>query len=513
MNSTHLLVKCITLLYRESLIQEKTDNSSDLVRTVLETIKLPEVSLSLSHEREKLMALKETTLNMCNNPLDHSYPKEELLQTLKLNCANDENTYSAFEQGIEKDMDEGSLKRTILSIKKQINDNFRDSKVIEIIGIANYKLKFERDKIKNVKELVKDLCIQLEPYQIETNRTDPAIVGSVDIGDTAKLAEVFQEVQDTASSTRVLKTGWKGFNRMTNGGIRRGEFVTVAALPHNNKTGFTLSLFRQIAVNNTPSMNDPKKKPLLLRISFEDSLLLNLEFLYKLCFENETGEKADLKNITPEEMSAYVKEKMQVNGYHIKLMRVNPSEWTYKDIQNTVLELEANGYEIHLLMLDYLPMIPTTGCEDGPMGHSTRDLCKRMRNFCSARDISLISPWQLSTTAKTIMREGHADFVKKMPGGGYYTGAQSVDNEIDLETFIHIEKMNGQVYLTIQRGKHRGVNDTADKNKYIVLPFPDDGRPILDDINKDYEITLSKVGGGRIGTTEEVPFFSFDDRK
>jgi hypothetical protein len=78
--------------------------------------------LYLGTSSHSFFSLKETTLNMCNNPLDHSYPKEELLQTLKLNCANDENTYSAFEQGIEKDMDEGSLKRTILSIKKQIND-------------------------------------------------------------------------------------------------------------------------------------------------------------------------------------------------------------------------------------------------------------------------------------------------------------------------------------------------------------------------------------------------------
>jgi hypothetical protein len=113
-----LLVKCITLLYRESMIVDKADNSSDLVRTVIEGIKLPELSLSLNQDREHLMALKETALYMCSNSIDTTYEKDEILQRLKLNCNHDEKLYEALSQGIEKDMDEGSLKRTVLSIRR-----------------------------------------------------------------------------------------------------------------------------------------------------------------------------------------------------------------------------------------------------------------------------------------------------------------------------------------------------------------------------------------------------------
>jgi hypothetical protein len=384
MDNKALLVKCIVLLYRESLIADKSDNSSDLVRTVLVKIKLPEVSLGLNHERERLIALKDTAIRMCSNDLDYVYAKDDLLLTLKLNCADDDSLYAAFEQGIEKDMDEGSVKRTVLSIKKNINDSFRQSDVLDIIKKAHWRTVFELEKIKNMRDFVTDLTTQLEPYQIESNRTDPAIVGSVDIGDTAKMSEVFEEVKDMDNTVSLLKTGWQGLNRMLRGGFRRGETVVVAALPHNNKTGFTLSLFRQFAMHNKPVMINPNKKPLLLRISFEDSLPMNIQFLYQLCYENKTSQKANLRNITSLEMSEYVKDEMQLNGYQIKMMRVNPSDWTYKDIQNTMLELEANGYEIHALGLDYLTMLPTTGCETGPMGHDVRDMYKRMRNFCSA---------------------------------------------------------------------------------------------------------------------------------
>jgi hypothetical protein len=511
MTNTWLLVKCITLLYRESLIPNKTDNSSDLVRTVLETIKLPEVSLSLNHERERLVALKETAINMCNNSVDTAYQKEELLQTLKLNCNGEETLYSAFEQGIEKDMDEGSLKRTILSIKKNINDNFRDTKVVDIVSKAHYKLKFEREKIKNVKELVKDLCTQLEPYQIEANRTDPAIVGSVDIGDDTSLSDLFNEVQEAANSKSLLVTGWQDLNKMLQGGFRRGESWVVGALQHKYKTGFTLSLFKQIAIHNKPTMINSGKKPLLLRISFEDSLLNNLQFLYQNLYENEFNETPDIKNIDPKEMSAYVKQKLQVNGYHVKMMRVNPSDWTYKDIQNTILELEANGYEVHLLMLDYLFMIPTTGCIQSTPGSDVVDMFMRIRNFCTVRGITMITPHQISTEGKQLMRDGHSDFVKKIAEGGYYEATRKLDQGLDGELYIHIEKLNGSAFLTVQRGKHRVTNIIPETDKYFVLPFPKKGS-IQDDLNKPI-ISLAKVGGGPKGSSEEVPFFAFEEKK
>ena len=67
------------------------------------------------------------------------------------------------------------------------------------------------------------------------------------------------------------------------GGIRRGEFVTMGALQHKYKTGSTLSMFMQIALHNQPIVTPEEagKKPLLLRISFEDSLTNNVQFMYQ----------------------------------------------------------------------------------------------------------------------------------------------------------------------------------------------------------------------------------------
>lgn len=377
-----LLVKSVTLLYRESLLAA-TEPSSELVRTVLEQIKLSDVNLTINHERDILVALKETTLEMCSNSPDHIYEPQELLHRLKLNTGSDEKLYESFVQGIEPDLTETSLKRTVVNIRKSINSHFREQSISEILNKASMDFRFHREKVKNVNQFVSELVGQLEPFQVDTVSKDPAIISDIDLGDEVGTASVFKEIKAVDNGNGIMRTGYQGLNRMLQGGFRPGDAVVLGALQHKYKTGFTLTIFKQLALYNKPYLLDPTKKPLLLRISFEDDASLNLQFLYQSIKENETGQKVIIGNVSEEEMAVYVKEKLQVNGFHVKLMRVDPTQWTYRHICNKVLELEAEGYEVKVLMLDYLAMVPTTGCAIGPMGSDLRDMYRRVRNFCS----------------------------------------------------------------------------------------------------------------------------------
>lgn len=506
-DSRLILVKCITLLYRESLLTEKAENSADLVRTILETIKLPEMNLSINHDRDRLITLKETALYLCNDTGEEGIDKEGLLQRLKVNCGDDSKLYEAFLQGIDKDMDEGSLKRTILSIRKFINDTFREDEIIKIVKEASTNVLFNRDKIKNMRNFVSDLRTKLEPYEIEASRKDPAIITSVDLGDDSSLNKAFDDVKSINEDGGKLITGWTAMNEMLDGGFRRHEFwIAPVALQHKYKTGFTLSLFKQIALYNKPVVSN--KKPCLVRISFEDDLSTNLQFLYSNLVFNETGELPDIKMVSSGTMAAYVKEKLGANGWHIKMLRVNPSEWTYKDLQNYILELEANGYEVYMCMVDYVGMLPTTGAEEGPMGHSYKDMVKRLRNFFSNRKILFISPWQLSTEAKQLIRDGHTDFLKKIVSLGYFQSCRSLDTEPDGIFYIHIEKFNKRAYLNVQKDKHRINTPVSEEKTNFYLPFPLRG-PIPDDFGKPRTDTR-KLGGAPVDSGgEEIPFFEF----
>lgn len=120
-----------------------------------------------------------------------------------------------------------------------------------------------------------------------------------------------------------------------------------------------------------------------------------------------------------------------------------------------------------------------------------------------------MSPHQLSPDAKRMIRTDMAleDFVKNIANKGYYDGCTTIDQEVDLEFYIHIVKVNGKKYLTIQRGKHRGVNDTPDAHLYTVLPFMPVGN-IPDDINGP-DISMKKPGNDQLGGDGDSAWHSF----
>jgi hypothetical protein len=514
MDKKLLLIQAITLMFRESQLENNSLESGGIVRPIAESVALPDVSVGLmDNERDTLVGLKKICLDMCDNGQSRKFEAIDLMQKVKYICRDDDVLYAAFSQGVTDELDQEKLKRLCLSIRKNFKAYDEEIKVQEIIQKGAMRLKFNRDEIPNMHKFVQEMYSALEPYQSASgNEVDPAIISMASSDDPGSMAKAFKSSKELNDERGMFRTGWQGLNRMLQGGFRRGDAVVLGAMQHNFKTGFSLSLFKHLAVYNTPFMIDEKKKPMLLHISFENSLEMNLPFLYKNIFENKTGQQADLIGKTSEELETYVNQELQVNGYTVKFLHVNPSMWGYMDICNYVIWLETQGYEIHLLMVDYLNMIPKTGCDNtGPMGANVRDLFRRMRNFCAARKITFITPHQLSTEAKMLVRSGLEDtFVKEVANRGYYDGCKTVDNEVDIELYFHIVKaQDGKSYLTLQRGKHRGLaTQTKAEFLYCVLAFEDIG-DVRDDV-LGQDLTRKKPGHGPMGSANATPFWDIE---
>lgn len=552
MNNKLLLVNGITLLYRESQLPGAHENSAGLVREIIQNIRLPEVSVGIDHERDIINNLKMTALTMCETPLDHEYELAEILQRLKINTMDEESLYDALCDGMVAELSEKALKRMCLNIKRTLSDHFQEEQVKTIINDAASMLKFKRNKIPSMKKFVAELASALEPYQVDLIRKDPAIISSVDMSQLDQVTGVFNSVQDSMSGASILRSGWQGLNRMLDGGFRGGEEWVFGALQHNYKTGSSLSIFMDMALYNTPILRDPNKKAALVRISAEDPLEQNFQFMYQRLIgieALESGrplpdqtelERLMLAGLEVEEIieirsiydmvdkdsisikrlkylenklavyrAGVIKDKLSINGFNTFFIHINPSMWTYRDICNKIIEIEAEGYEVHAAQVDYLLKIPTTGCDGKSAGEDIRNMYERIANFMKARHILFHTPHQLSTDAKMMIREGRLGFVQSLVGRGYYAGCKQLDQVVDGELFMHIEKVNGKSYLTIQRGKHRKVGITPDEYLYIVLEFhPLFG--LLPDI-RTADSTRKKVGGGVVGSGEEIPFWDIDN--
>jgi hypothetical protein len=502
MSELLLIVKAITLLYRESLLEQKDNSTDDLVRKILETIKAPEATIGITKEQEILEALKATALEMVNNGPDHTYIKTELLQQLKINCSSDEATYDSLAYGIEEELTDAENKKKVISIRRSLNNYFKDTSVEKILLKKSTEFRFKKESIKNTGKWISSLIAELEPFQSNTDEKDPAIIDEVDISDKESVKRVYESIKLENDGVGGFITGFQDVNKMIGGKFRLGEQWGLYGLQHNYKTGFSLTLFKQICQYNTPVLRDVKKKPLLVRISFEDSLILNFQYLYKNLWENETGKvlsKKDLKEIDHEVITEFVIKKLSETGFHIKLLFVNPSNWTYKDICNLVLKYESEGYEVQMVMVDYLTKISKEGCTQGAMGQDVRNLFERIKAFMSSKNILFITPHQLSTEAKNLIRDGHSDFVKRLPGGGWTADSKQIDQVIDGELFFHIERIRGkgEAYFTIQGGKLRRIEQVDEDDKYRVYKFVKRG-VILDDLNKANSAML-KVGGTPLG--------------
>lgn len=502
MDSKLLLVNCITLLYIESELPSGSSSVS-LCQQVDECIKLPDGSVEMQSSREVAVGLRGTLYWL----LDHrekTYDKTQLLQRVRVNTRDESHLYNALLDVVERakdaEADEKKLKTLILSYRKTLRDFLNGQKINTIMSQAFNQISFSSSDGGQIdySKFVREVYDKLEPYTHDMVDTmHPSVVDHANFNDEEGMVELLQRSKEEISSDGVLRTGYQAFNRMLGdtGGFRRGEFVVIGALQHNFKTGFTMNLFKQLALYNKPYMRDAKKKPMLLHASLENELPMNIMWLYANLKENETGEMCDINEIDPQEATKYIQERMGVNGYHIEMIRIEPGQCGYHDFVDMILKYETEGYEIHGIVCDYLNMLDKKGLSSGgPAGEDIRELFRKMRNTTATRGITFITPHQLSSEAKMLVRQGVDNFVSEIANKGFYDGSKRLDQEVDLEIYIHIERIPGSgAFLTVQRGKHRAVKITPQKDLYCVLPFHDVGG-VLDDV-EGADSSSTSVGG------------------
>lgn len=490
-----ILVSSIVLLYLEKKAGE-TSGSIELCEEVINTFTLPESSVEVHTGREVIVSLREIVYWLIKNFKNQDINKSALIQRIRVATKDDTYLYNAITDPLENEISPEDIKSEIIQYRKTLKEHLNNVEVKDIIKDSFKKINFNTG-VNDYRDFVRDVYEKLEPYTHEIiDNKHPSVVDSVDFCDNKNVKEVMSRSVDELSTAGTLTTGWQALNRMLgeNKGIRRGEFILVSALQHNFKTGFTLSLAKHLALYNVPYMRDKTKIPLIIHFSLENELTQNILWLYANLKENETGKSCDLKNIDIEYASKYISEKLSVNGYKFHMFRLDPTITSVFELKDIILDFESKGYEIHAVVCDYLNMVSRRGVDrSGPTGTDIRSLFRIMRNFCAPRGIAFITPHQLSTEAKMLVRQGIENFVKEIANKGYYDGCKQLDQEVDVEIFIHIEKVDGRSYLTVQRGKHRKITITPECHLHTVLPFFEAGSVRDDVLGKD--ISMKSPGG------------------
>ena len=501
-----LLAKCLTLLHRERLLGNPEDSSAELVRTALKDVTVNDNTFGLNIEKNIVNGLKAVIFEQIEQ-VKGDVDLQTLLQQLRITCENDDNLYDALQTALSADFNDSSLRKSVVILRRQLDTHFREKEIADEFRKTSAKINFARDEIKDLSSFVNEFWTKIEPLTMMKKAKDPAIIQQMTLGNNDEVRTTFRAISEKGSNSRVYKTLWNGFNKMTQGGLRV-QCTMHHALPHRYKTGANLTLFSQVLRANKPFTAEENKIPCMVRISFEDETDNVVKFLFLQMKFSETREYVEIDDFTPDEILNYVTENLEANGWKIILLRVNPTEWSYKDVFNFIISLEAEGYAVEGLWLDYLGLLPTTGCIQGAQGEALRDMLRRFRNFCMAKGMLFMTPHQMSTEAKNLLRgtTTDANFVKDVAERGYAAGSKQLDNELDLEFYQHIAKIGKVTWLAFQRGKHRIPTIVDDVYKYFALKFTHPKMPIPDDRPEDP--IIHRLGSSSVVEAEDQQLLS-----
>lgn len=383
MDSKLLLIKVITLLFLESIANKNNNTSSrTIAKDALNFIKKPDAAVLTDFSRDSLGHLLDIARWMIDTPANEAFNKNDVLQRVRMATETEDYIYDALATNIQMEQTDEEVQSAIRSSREYISTYINRATIRSIVKDYYYEIEFRPENV-DWNHSVKDFLGKMEPYRNTNTSATKSLVESVDISNLASLQVAFRTAVEQISPEGIIKFGWQGFNRIFGeyGGARRGEMIVIGALQHSFKSGTSLEMLKAAALYNRPFMLDPTKKPLLLRLSFENSAMNDIIHLYRSLIEPEIGMKIDQSSINPIEAAVYVNEKLSVNGYTVKIDHYDPSDFTIFDLIDVIEKYENEGYEIHMLNIDYLAMMSTKGCKQGATGQDIRDLFRRTRNI------------------------------------------------------------------------------------------------------------------------------------
>jgi len=470
-------------MYLASKSKDNWDNARDVIVDVTNNIKLPENALGETNREIAGRNILSMLNWMCRVHGTLEFDKADLMMRVRVDMPDEGALVKELEMALMSDSDDERIAKRIQSTISNLIYQLRKDQARKLISKANRAINYS-DELVDYKEVLQDLQEDIIGYTGETEDGEkPGFVGRLSTSDLSSMEITFDRARENNSPEGVLTTGCVGLNRGCGiGGLRRGEMINFGALSHHFKTGMLNFLARTVPLYNKPFMWDKAKKPLILRVSFENKLDQDLPEIYKALVEQETGETVDIKTVDSKKAAEYVTKRLGVNGYTFDMLNYDANQFKVTDLLDIINEYESKGYEIHLLIIDYLELIVKNGAKDR-LDEAINNAFEVVRNHCYPRGITVATAHQLSTQAQDLAREGVTNLPLQVAELGYYRNTKSLQTKLDLEWVMHIHKRDGRSFLVFSRGKHRTGDVTDIKLRTFAYELQKVGG-LVDDVEK-----------------------------
>lgn len=467
------LIKIITALYYNDISDDKDESIYDEMECIIKLIKIDKrLSSGLGNEDSVIETLRDTAEWMIYNR-EGGYDLDDLLQRLSINFQGNNEFIEITKNTLKSDIQPSKARKKVISILRELKYEKKKSNIKQLISAANMKLNFGTETF-NIDTYKNELINSLTSIDTSSNEEISGLIGRVDFTSTESIERALSKAVVINSSEGLLNTGYRGINDACGGGVTRGYYCNFGALTHGYKSGMLLDLSLMLPEFNNPLMLNDRKKPMIYRISFENTIEQDTIILYKRLYEIKEGKKYKGHDIIVSDATEFLRRHYEQRGYTFVLEHYDPSNFTLYDLFYLFTKAISDGYEIHAAILDYPGLFAHNAFGD-KLNKKIENTIEGIRNFCFPKGITTFGGHQLSTQAQQLLRDesvGHARFTKKVSTGGYYMDCQSLHTKFDLEFLLHVfEHVDGNKYLSASKGKHRFGEDVPRSLCHMLYKF------------------------------------------
>lgn len=298
----------------------------------------------------------------------------------------------------------------------------------------------------------------------------PGISSFVMSDDETALQSEFKEAAQTVDTRSVLKSGYKGWDMQMSdyGGMLRGTVAELQAISGGGKSDTARVFLNGVARHTTPFMFDSNKKPCLIYLTLEDTIARSITRVLTQARREEL-ERFDVPEVSEDEATKLYREMVEVNGYTVFNIKGKQKELTPRQVIQMLEAIMDDGYEIHLLVMDYMGLLSYGDIDEANHSEQIKTGYSYLFNFCQENLIAAILCAQIAGREYSkVIDSAENDGLRRMVHENISSQSMNIINVIDIRIMVHVVKGSSRAFHIFTTGKNRVGTGLSESEKYCV---------------------------------------------